>query len=105
MAWYEGAAALLVAIGGAGGLVSLFRAWRAWRDGVQQRESAPTERLLAHLEKQIDDLKRQVAELQQARHVLEEARDRDGAYITILSYTMAGAGIAVPPRPAYGEVP
>lgn len=97
MAWYEGLVALLVALGGAGGLVQLVKAVRAWRDGVQQREAAPTERLVAHLEAQIAEFKQRLA-------VLEEARDRDGAYITILSYTMAGAGIAVPPRPAYGEV-
>lgn len=104
MAWYEVMVALLVALGGAGGLVQLFKAWRAWRDGVQQKSSAPTERLVAYLETQIAELKQAMSKQAERIVVLEEARDRDGAYITVLSYTMAGAGITVPPRPAYGEV-
>lgn len=104
MAWYEVMVALLVALGGAGGLVQLFKAWRAWRDGVQQKSSAPTERLVAYLEAQIAELKQAMSKQAERIVVLEEARDRDGAYISSLMFAMSSAGLHVPPRPAYGEV-
>lgn len=98
MEWYEIVIALLAAIGGTGGLVQLFRTWRAWRDGVQQRESAPTERLVAHLEKRIEGMGDRIS-------WLEAAREVDGAYITLLVFTMASNGIQVPPRPKVEEKP
>jgi hypothetical protein len=90
MEWYEIFVGILAAIGGSAGLVQLIRTVRAWRDGVQQRASAPTERLVAHLERRVA--------------VLEEKVDRDGAYISVLISELADAGIRVPARPAYGEI-
>jgi len=91
MEWYEAVIGLLAAVGGVGGLIQLLRAIRSWREGVQQREAAPTERLVAHLEGQIADLKARIA-------ALEQARNEDGSYIGQLAFALASQGLPVPPR-------
>lgn len=90
--------AVLAAIGGTGGVVQLIKAIRDWRAGVAQRDAAPTARLVAYLEGEVAVLKDKVA-------VLEAAREVDGAYTTLLVFTMASNGLPVPARPAYGGKP
>lgn len=86
--WYEGVVALLVAIGGAGGLVQLVKAIRSWREGVSQREAAPTAKLVAYLEIRVTTLEAKV--------------DSAELYIDLLRAEMSAAGLPVPRRPAYG---
>lgn len=99
MEWYEVVIALLAAFGGGASVIRLIKTIVDWRKGVQQREAAPTERLVAHLERRINDQGDRIV-------FLETAREVDGAYITVLVLTMAEHGIQVPPRPRVeGEKP
>jgi hypothetical protein len=98
MQWYEVAVGLIVALGGLGAFAQAVKALADWRAGVQQRAGVPTQKLVAYLEGEVAVLKARVNEL-------EQARDFDTSYISLLVYTMASNGVPVPMRPAYGEKP
>lgn len=76
---------LIVALGGAGGVVQVVKAIRSWRDGVRQRDLDADDRAIARLERYVERL--------------ESARDADTVYLGILITALASAGLPVPPRP------
>ena len=98
MQWYEIAVGLIVALGGLGALAQAIKAWADYRAGVQQRAGVPTQKLVAYLETEVAHLRAEVAEL-------NRARDIDTSYISLLVFTMASNGVAVPMRTAYRDVP
>jgi hypothetical protein len=98
MEWYEVVIALLAAFGGGASVLRVIKMVMDWRRGVTQRASAPTERLVIHLEQRINELTNDVQYLKAHLEV-------EGAYITVLVFTMASAGLPVPPRPNPPEKP
>lgn len=92
MEWYEVVIALLAAFGGGASVIRFVKMMLDWRRGVTQRATAPTERLVVHLEKRINELNEKVEHL-------EVRLEAEGAYVTVLVFTMASHGITVPQRP------
>lgn len=103
--WYEIAVGLIVACGGLGALGQSLKALADYRAGVTQRAGVPTQKLVAYLEGEVTNLRGEVAALKREVADVNRARDNDTSYISLLVYTMASNGIAVPMRPAYRDVP
>lgn len=98
MEWYEIAIALLAAFGGGASVIRFVKTILDWRRGVTQRASAPTDRLVLHLENRINEMNEEVQELKARLEV-------EGAYVTVLVFTMASHGIPVPERPKRPKYP
>ena len=105
MQWYEIAVGLIVALGGLGAFAQALKAWGDYRAGVTQRAGVPTQKLVAYLESEVAHLRAEVAALKGEVAEVNRARDNDTSYISLLVYTMASNGVAVPMRPAYRDVP
>lgn len=75
---------MVVAVFGAGGLVSLVKAILDWKNGKAQKETDLGERYMSRLDKRIT--------------YLEKERERDALYIADLIQSLARAGVIVPDR-------
>lgn len=76
---------LLIAVLGSGGLVALYRAVKDARSGKAQKEAEADARLVARLEKRIEDLEERARKDEKWQHRLVQALSR--------------AGVEVPDRP------
>lgn len=78
-------------IGGAGGVVALIKSVLDYRANRAARIEDADERLVARLERRLDEQEKRIEEL-------EALRDADAQYIIMLTTMLAQAGIAVPKR-------
>lgn len=82
---------IIALIGGAGGLFALIKSWWDYRANRAARIEDADERLVARLERRLDESDKRIACLEQ------QGRD-DAAYILQLSTTLAKHGIEVPKK-------
>lgn len=75
---------IAAAVFGAGGLVSLVKAFLDWKSGKAQKEIDITERYLSRIDKRVA--------------YLEKERERDAMYQADLIRALASAGLEVPER-------
>lgn len=83
--------ALIGMFGGAGGLVTMAKAFLDFREHRLARVDDADERLVSRLERKLAEADARIA-------TLELQHEQDSAYITALSIAMAKAGIEVPSR-------
>ena len=83
--------ALVAALGGAGGIATMLKAWADHRNNLHAREDDADERLVTRLERRLDGAEKEIRTL----HLQREA---DALYIAQLAWALANAGIPIPPR-------